>query len=141
MPDPHIYRLLADAVLVTHFAVVVFVVGGLALVFIGNVRHWRWVNSPLFRLAHLATVAVVVAQAWLGELCPLTVLESWLRRQAGEAAYSTSFIEHWLQRFLYYEAPLWVFTLIYTAFGMLVAYAWWYFPPRRRSHQADPDGV
>jgi len=118
---------------VTHFAVVVFVVGGLALVFIGNVRHWRWVNSLLFRLAHLATVAVVVAQAWLGELCPLTVLESWLRRQAGEAAYSTSFIEHWLQRVLYYEAPLWVFTLVYTAFGMLVAYAWWYFPPRRRS--------
>jgi len=131
MPDTHIYRVLADAVLVAHFAVVVFVVGGLALVFIGNIRHWRWVNSLLFRLVHLATVGVVVAQAWLGELCPLTVLESWLRRQAGEAAYSTSFIEHWLQRVLYYEAPLWVFTLVYTAFGMLVAYAWWYFPPRR----------
>jgi polyferredoxin len=133
MPDPHIYRLLADAVLVVHFAVVVFVVGGLALVFMGNIRHWRWVNSLLFRLTHLVTVGIVVTQAWLGELCPLTVLESWLRRQAGEAAYSTSFIEHWLQRALYYEAPLWVFTLIYTLFGMLVAYAWWYFPPKRRS--------
>mgnify|MGYP003381682047 FL=1 len=134
MQDPDSYRLLADVVLLVHFAVVLFVVGGLALVFTGNIRHWRWVNSLLFRVVHLVTVGIVVAQSWLGELCPLTVLESWLRQQAGEAAYSTSFIEHWVQRLLYYQAPLWAFTLVYTAFGMLVAAAWWYYPPTRKSH-------
>ena len=101
----------------------------------GRIRHWRWVNSLLFRVVHLGTVGIVVAQTWLGELCPLTVLESWLRQQAGEAAYSTSFIEHWVQRLLYYQAPFWVFTLVYTVFGMLVAAAWWYYPPTRKSHQ------
>jgi hypothetical protein len=55
----------------------------------------------------------------------------WLRRQAGEATYGASFIEHWVQRLLYYEAPSWVFTLAYSLFALLVAAAWWYFPPRR----------
>ena len=40
-----IYQVLADAVLVLHFAVVAFVVGGLVLVVVGNLCHWRWVNA------------------------------------------------------------------------------------------------
>ena len=131
MAQLHTYRILADAVLLLHFAVVLFVVGGLLAILVGNIRGWDRVNSLLFRVTHLAAVAVVVVQAWLGELCPLTVLESWLRQQAGETAYATSFIEHWVQRLLYYEAPFWVFTLLYTVFGLLVAGAWWYFPPRK----------
>jgi len=137
MFDPHAYRLLADATLLLHFAVVVFVVGGLILVLLGNMLRWRWVNSLLFRVAHLVAVGVVVVQAWLGELCPLTVLESWLREQAGEAGYTASFIGYWVQRVLYYEAPLWVFTLLYSVFGLLVAAAWWYFPPIRETPNVD----
>lgn len=139
MGGPLSYRLLADAVLFLHFAVVVFVVGGLVVVVVGNLGSWRWVNNLWFRLAHVAAIGVVVVQAWLGKLCPLTVLESWLREQAGEAVYRESFIEHWVQRFLYYEAPFWVFVAAYTVFGVLVAAAWWYFPPQRnvRSRQAD----
>lgn len=133
MQVPHTYRLLADAVLLVHFAVVLFVVGGLVIVFVGNLRHWHWVNSLWFRLAHLAAVGVVVVQAWLGKFCPLTILESWLREQAGESAYTASFVEHWVQQVLYYQAPLWVFTLVYTVFGLLVVAAWWCFPPKRKA--------
>lgn len=129
MLTPLHYRLLADGVLLLHFGVVVFVVGGLLLVIAGNLRHWRWVNNFWFRVAHLAAIGVVVAQAWLGKLCPLTSLESWLRLQSGEAAYQQSFIEHWLQRLLFFEAPLWAFAVAYTVFGVLVAAAWWRFPP------------
>jgi hypothetical protein len=131
------YQLLADAVLVFHFGVVFFVVGGLVVVVAGNWLHWRWVNRLWFRLAHLAAIAVVALQAWLGQFCPLTTLESWLRVQTGAAAYEKSFIEHWLQRLIYYEAPLWVFTVAYTAFALLVLLAWWRFPPRRGSASND----
>jgi hypothetical protein len=124
------YQLLADAVLVLHFSVVVFVVGGLVVVVAGNLRGWRWVNGWWFRLGHLAAIAVVVAQSWLGRLCPLTILESWLRVQAGSPSYAGSFIEHWVQRIIFHEAPVWVFTAVYTAFGVLVVVAWWHFPPR-----------
>lgn len=125
------YRLLADAVLLLHFGVVVFVVAGLAAIVFGNLRGWRWVNGLWFRLAHLGAIGVVIVQSWLGRLCPLTVLESWLREQAGGAAYDRSFVEHWVQRVLFHEAPFWVFTVAYSAFGLLVLAAWWRFPPRR----------
>lgn len=124
------YQLFADAVLFVHFAVVVFVVGGFAFIVAGYLRDWRWARSMGFRLAHLVAIAVVVAQSWLGAVCPLTTLEMWLRVKARETSYSGSFIEHWLQVLLYYEAPAWVFTLVYTLFGLIVAVSWWYFPPR-----------
>jgi hypothetical protein len=125
------HAVLADAVLVLHAAVVLFVVGGLVVVVIGNHAGWGWVNAWWFRLMHLGAIAVVVAQAWLGVVCPLTTLESWLRGQAGQSPYATSFIQHWLHRLLFYDAPWWVFALAYSAFAVLVAAAWWRWPPRR----------
>lgn len=131
------YRALADAVLLLHFAIVLFVVGGLALVLLGHAARWRWVDNGWVRAAHLLAIAIVVLQAWLGRVCPLTALESWLRAQAGMAGYQRSFVETWVQRILYYDAPPWVFTLAYTAFAVLVVLAWWRFPPRFRSPAAD----
>jgi hypothetical protein len=131
------FRLLADAVLLVHFGVVVFVVGGLVLVVAGNLLQWRWVNDGWFRVAHVLAIGFVVLQAWLGKVCPLTTLESWLRARAGLRGYRQSFIEHWVQRLLYYEAPFWVFALAYTAFGLLVLWAWWYFPPRFGRHSRE----
>ena len=123
---------MANAVLVLHVAIVLFVVGGLVLVVLGNRRGWRWVNTWWFRLAHLGAIGVVVAEAWFGITCPLTTLEAWLRVQAGAPAYGgNGFIEHWLQRLLYYDAPPWVFTLGYSAVALLVLWAWWRYPPRR----------
>lgn len=132
LSEPLPYRLLADGVLVLHVAVVLFVIGGLVLVIAGNMRGWPWVNNLWFRLAHLTAIGYVVAESWLGVVCPLTTLEMWLRAQAGAATYGTGFIEHWLGRLLYYDAPAWAFTLVYSLFGLAVAASWWYFPPARR---------
>lgn len=55
------YALLADIVLTLHVAIVAFVVGGLVLVVVGNLRGWRWVNALWFRLAHLGAILFVVA--------------------------------------------------------------------------------
>jgi polyferredoxin len=137
--DDTAYHLLADVVLTLHFSIVAFVVGGLVLTIIGNLNNWQWVNALWFRFAHLVAIAVVVAQAWFGATCPLTSLEMWLRANAGEASYSESFIEHWLQRLLYYEAPTWVFTLGYSLFGLLVAATWWCFPPTNKHSSNETD--
>ncbi|HEX6570676.1 MAG TPA: DUF2784 domain-containing protein [Steroidobacteraceae bacterium] len=126
------YQFLADAILVLHFGIVVFIVAGLVLVVVGNLRGWGWVNAWWFRLAHVAAIAIVVAQAWLDRVCPLTTLESWLRVRAGAPVYTGTFVQHWLTRILFYDAPLWLFTVAYTLFGLLVAAAWWRFPPRSR---------
>lgn len=125
------YQWLADAVLLVHAAVVLFVVGGLVVILAGHLlRRWAWVDAPAFRVAHLVAIGVVVAQAWWGQVCVLTTLESWLRTQAGSPSYRRSFIEHWLQRMIYLEAPPWAFTLAYTLFALAVLLSWWRFPPR-----------
>jgi hypothetical protein len=131
------YQLLADVVLTLHFAVVAFVVAGLVLVIVGNLVNWRWVNAFWLRLAHLGAIAIVVAEAWLSATCPLTTLEMWLRARAHATTYGGSFIEHWIQRVLYYEAPSWVFVIGYSLFGLLVLATWFYFPPtsKHRSNE------
>ena len=141
MPKYIEFWLLADFVLAMHFAVVLFVVGGLVLILAGNLIGWRWVNSLWFRLLHLAAIAIVVAEAWLGFTCPLTTLEMWLRAQSGvgiAANYSESFIGHWLQRLLFYSAPPWVFVLAYTFFGALVVAVWCRFPPTFKKRRQVP---
>ncbi|WP_166264608.1 DUF2784 domain-containing protein [Marinobacter caseinilyticus] len=129
MKPSTLYQWLADAVLVVHVSLVGFVVLGLVLVVIGNARHWGWVNNVWFRLLHLAVIFVVVAEAWLGVVCPLTTLEMWLRTQADAPVYGGSFVAHWLQELLYYDAPAWVFGVAYTVFALLVVASWRYFPP------------
>ena len=126
------YQLLANLVLAIHVAVVAFVVGGLACVVVGNLRGWDWVNRLWFRLAHLVAIGIVVAEVWLDVTCPLTSLEMWLRAAAGGPTYRVGFVEYWLQRLLYYDAPPWDFVLAYSLFGLLVVASWWYFPPRSR---------
>ncbi|MEO8250683.1 MAG: DUF2784 domain-containing protein [Burkholderiales bacterium] len=129
------FRLLADTVLALHVAVVLFVVLGLALILWGHWRGWRWADALWFRLAHLAAIGVVALQAWLGIVCPLTTLEMWLRGKGGQATYAGDFVAHWLQRLLYWDAPPWVFVLVYTLFGALVLAVWLIFPPRLRAQR------
>ena len=88
-----------------------------------RVRSFRgpaqsWVNNARFRIAHVAAIGIVVTEAWLGFVCPLTTLEMWLRSRAGEASYGGGFIEHWLQQLLYYSAPQWAFAVTYSAFAL-----------------------
>ncbi len=122
--------MLADFVLFTHVGFVVFVVGGLVAIVGGGFAGWRWIRHPWFRAAHLAGIGWVVVQAWLGGVCPLTIWEQTLRAQAGDATYAGTFIAHWLQIVLFYDAPPWVFTVGYTLFGLAVIGSWLKFRPR-----------
>jgi len=125
-------QLAADAVLLLHALFVVFVVSGLVLILLGGALGWAWVRLRWFRITHLAAIGVVVVQSWLGVICPLTSLEMALRNRAGASSYPGSFIAHWVERILYIQAPSWVFVACYTAFGMLVAAAWFRVRPRER---------
>lgn len=127
-----IYRLMADAVLMLHVGFVLFVILGLLLTVVGGLAGWSWVRSPLFRGLHLLAIGVVVLQAWAGVVCPLTTLENLLRAKAGQASYPGSFIAYWLRAALYYQAPPWVFTTLYTSFGLLVLATWVWIRPQRK---------
>ncbi len=86
-----IYLILADLVLLFHFAFLVFVTVGVALVF-------RWL-----RLAWIH-IPCVLWGAWIefrGWICPLTPLENGLRRLGGEARYPGGFIDNYLGPIIY----------------------------------------
>jgi hypothetical protein len=91
--------------------------------------RWPWVRNRWFRIVHLVTIGVVVAQTWLGMICPLTTWEMTLREKAGEATYSGTFISHWLNSLLYYEADEWVFIVAYTLFGSATVVSWFWVRP------------
>lgn len=118
---------LADLVLALHFAFVLFVVGGLGLVWIGAATGWRWVRNFWFRIAHVAAILFVAAESLAGVWCPLTVWEDALRGSDGEK----SFIARWVHYVMFYDLPEWVFTLLYCLFAAAVIATWWCIRPQR----------
>lgn len=123
------HQLLADVILVIHALFVGFVVFGLGLIVIGAMQQWQWIRTPWFRVAHLLAIGIVVMQAWLGRVCPLTIWENQARQAAGTAGYEGSFIQYWLHQLIFYDFEPWLFTLAYTLFGTLVVLTWLLAPP------------
>ncbi len=130
MDSSMVFLLAADVILLLHVLFVIFVVLGMVLIFIGKICSWSWVLNPWFRLTHLAAIAVVVVQSWLGLICPFTTIEMTLRSRAGDTVYSGSFIAHWLESILYYQLQPWVFVACYMAFAAVVVASWFWIRPR-----------
>lgn len=126
-----IAAVLADVILLLHFSYIVFVVGGLLLIFAGGWLGWSWVRNRLFRWSHLIAIGIVTMEAWLGWMCPLTIWEDALRRAAGQPGYQRSFLYDWIGRIMYFDAPPIVFAIAYTLFGLIVLVSWRLVPPRR----------
>jgi hypothetical protein len=85
------YRILADLVVVGHFAFVLFVIfGGFFVLWSKRVA---WIHVPCVLWAILIELA--------GWICPLTPLEIMLRRKGGTLAYKSGFIEHYILPVLY----------------------------------------
>jgi Protein of Unknown function (DUF2784) len=81
-----LYARAADLAVFVHVAFIAFVV-------LGGYATWRW---PRLVWVHLPAVAVIGLLFAFGADCPLTDLEKYLRRQAGEAVYRDGFVAHYL---------------------------------------------
>jgi Protein of Unknown function (DUF2784) len=123
---------LADAVLVVHALIALFIVGGLVAIWVGSGLGWEWTHLRLFRLAHLFAIGLVSILSLLGLACPLTVLEDWLRNGSAGTIGAQGFIQRWVSRLLFYDVSTWVFTLAYVVFALVVLLTWRLVPPRRR---------
>jgi Protein of Unknown function (DUF2784) len=121
--------MMADVLLVVHFAIAAFIVGGLVVVWIGAALGWRWVRNPWFRYAHLAAIGFVAAEGLLGIACPLTVWEDMLRG----GVQAESFVGRWVQRLLFYRAPEWVFATAYALWAAATLLTLKLVAPRRRA--------
>ena len=89
-----LYRILADSVLIVHFAFIVFVMlGGLIVL--------RWRRAIWLHLPAVAWGVWIMAS---GNVCPLTPWENTLRKAAGQAGYGGGFIEHYIVSAVYPES-------------------------------------
>jgi hypothetical protein len=125
-----IWLALADSVVIIHAVYIAFVVIGFAMIVVGAIAGARWARSFALRAAHLAAILLVCVEVVIGATCPLTTLENSLRLRAGVAAYPVDFVGYWVDRLIFYDAPSWVFALLYFGFAALVALSWWMWPPR-----------
>jgi hypothetical protein len=136
-----VHSLMADVILVIHFLFIAFVLVGQACIVIGYFRSWHWVRRLMFRVCHILAIAVVVAQAWANQLCPLTLWENALRETAGGRPYAETFVQHWVGRLVYYDAPQWFFTVAYSLFGAVVLFSWVWVRPEKgvpnKTHRGD----
>lgn len=85
------WSLLADALVVAHFAFATFVALGGFLAW-----RWRWILA-----LHLPALAWGFWVELSGTICPLTPLENQLRERGGDAGYSGGFLAHYLGALLY----------------------------------------
>ncbi len=86
-----VYKLLADFVLLLHFAFIVFAVFG-GLLALKNLK-WAWLHVPAAVWGGLVE--------FVGWICPLTPLENWLSFRAGAGTYEESFVAHYLLPLIY----------------------------------------
>ena len=109
---------LADLILAVHLVIILFNVAGLIIIPLGAWLGWRIVRIAWLRLLHLALLAIVAGQALAGRACILTL---WQDRLTGNQS-APPLIMRWVDRLIYWNLPLWVFTVIYcTALLYLVA--------------------
>jgi hypothetical protein len=87
------YRALADVTMVVHFAFLAYVVTG-------GFLAWRW---PRAIWAHLLVAGWGLSTVVLHLDCPLTWVEDWARRRAGDAGLSRGFIDTYLTGIVYPE--------------------------------------
>lgn len=124
---------LADIVAIIHLGYVVFVILGFIFIVVGIIFKWRWIRNPWFRILHLAAIIAVAIEAIVGVNCPLTVLEFRLRYPSSPFQARGSFIGRFIDSILFYDAPGWLFTVVYSCFAIAVLITFIMAPPAKKS--------
>lgn len=119
------YAMLADLVVVIHFAYVSYVVVGLLLIIAGIVRRWQWIRNLWFRVSHLLLIAIVAGESIFGIWCPLTDWEFNLRIWAGQKPYQGTFISELMNKIFWIKLPESVYTTIYVSVALFVLSTFW----------------
>ena len=132
MQSAAFYSHLATAVLLFHLAVLLFNIFGLIAIPLGAWRGWRFIRVFWWRALHLAILGLVAIQAVLDQVCFLTAWQGALERAVGEASSDAPFVAGFINRFIFWPLPIWVFAVAYVALSLYVLLLWVLVPPRRR---------
>ena len=124
-----LYSIAISAVYVVHLIYALVIIIGFILILVGFFAGWRWIRNFTFRLIHLLMIGFVAIESIFNIECPLTWLEYKLMSLDHIKHGSMPFIAGMVDRVLYYNLPIWLFNLIYIAFGLSVLAVWFAIPP------------
>ena len=121
--------MIADIVLLFHFAIVIFITFGFFLIPIGYNSNWIWVKNFKLRICHCGMMLFITLETLLGITCPLTIIENNLRG----IHKTTSFISYWINQIIYWDLPSQFFIVLYSAVLMWTFLLWKLFPPIKKN--------
>lgn len=119
-----VYRAIDTLTATAHYAFVMYVV-------FGGFLAWRWRRTIV---VHFFAVAWGAASVLIGFDCPLTAVENWARRRAGESSLNGGFIAHYITGVLYPADALTAMRIL-AAVTVAVSWAGYLWLGRRTRHR------
>ena len=135
-----IYKVLADLIVVLHFAWILFMLWGFLLTLYSVIRLYlfrnfslycsRFMDRWIFRTVHLGGIVFVAVLAGVGKYCPLTIWEYQLRVRYDPAlTYPGSFIADWIERLVYPSVSPMIIVIPTILIALFTLCAYLYHPP------------
>ena len=117
--------LFSEIVLLFHFCIFLFMVLSFFLIPLGYYQKWEWVKNRYYRLIHLILMGIIFIETILGFMCPLTILENFLRNNIRINNKITQIIH----QIMYWDLPTYQFIILYLLSLLYLIFLWCFFKP------------
>ena len=120
--------LFSEIVLLFHFCIFLFMIFSFFLIPLGYYLKWEWVKNKYYRLIHLVLMGIIFIETILGFMCPLTILENFLRNDIEINNKITQIIH----QIMYWDLPTYQFIIMYSLSLLYLIFLWFFFKPNLR---------
>ena len=115
----------SEIVLLFHFCIFLFMILSFFLIPLGYYQKWELVKNKYYRLIHLVLMGIIFIETILGFMCPLTILESFLRNDIEINNKITQIIH----QIMYCDLPTYQFIILYLFSLLYLIFLWFFFKP------------
>ena len=115
----------SEIVLLFHFCIFLFMILSFFLIPLGYYKKWKWVKNKYYRLIHLVLMGIILIETILGFMCPLTMLENFLRNNIEINNKITQIIH----QIMYWDLSTYQFIILYLLSLLYLIFLWFFFKP------------
>ena len=117
--------LFSEIVLLFHFCIFLFMILSFFFIPLGYYQKWEWVKNKYYRLIHLILMGIIFIETILGFMCPLTILENFLRNNIEINNKITQIIH----QIMYWDLSSYQFIILYLISLLYLVFLWFFFKP------------
>ena len=117
--------ILSEIVLLLHFSIFLFMILSFILIPYGYYKNWEWVKNIYFRSIHLILMGIILIETILGFMCPLTILENFLRANKKIDNIFSKIIH----QIMYWDFTNYQFIILYLLSLSYIIFLWFFFRP------------